>query len=232
MLKHAMISVRSQSTRLQNKCFKQLNGKSILEFVVARCKHFGFEPVVSTTYWDSKIQLYCHDNGVKCYAGSVNDKLLRWKETCDVYSIDKFVTVDCDDPLFDPVLAKILFDKCSTAVISPDLNAYLGSHGWGISYEHLTQICESKISNATEMIWKHFPSELNVKQMNASPAEIEKKIRLTLDYEEDYWLISTVVRELGEHCERSEIIGFFEDNPGLTSVNLFRNDQWKLNQNV
>ena len=55
--------------------------------------------------------------------------------------------------------------------------------------------------------------------------------RLTLDYEEDYWLLSTLCRILGNEASRNDIDRILHDNPALKEINWFRNDQWKVNQN-
>lgn len=229
----ALITVRASSTRLPNKCFLSLPGETfVLKHVIDRCKKFNLNPVVSTTYQDVSIQTLCSVMGVRCYAGSIDDKLVRWLETCRKFSIERFVTVDCDDPLFDQDLTNKLFDLDDFDVCRPDMNAYLGSMGWGFKTSAIERCCQEKQSDKTEMVWKYFSKSLRIKQCDAFPSFLEKKIRLTLDYNEDYWLISTVIRELGNDCDRRQIVNFFEKNPSLTLINQFRNDEWKQNQNV
>ena len=53
------------------------------------------------------------------------------------------------------------------------------------------------------------------------------KMRLTLDYEEDYWLLESVRRILGNNCNRKEVDELFNNNPDLYKVNWFRNEEWK-----
>lgn len=228
---NAIISVRKDSTRLPEKCFLQLDSCSILEYVINKCRKNDMNPVVSTTIKDSEIADVCDILKCQCFQGSVNDKLMRWLSTCTEFNIKKFVTVDCDDPLFDPLSSKEQFNLLDNYdVIAPDMNAFLGSNGWALNVDALFDICKKKYSNNTEMIWHHFPKELNISTFNARAHNIEKDLRLTVDYVEDFWLIKTVIRELGELCSRDEIIQFFKQNPGLRKINEFRNEQWKLNQ--
>lgn len=231
-MKYAIITVRADSTRLPKKCFLDLDGRTVLEHVIYRCIAFGFEPVVSTTYFDTEIMEYCAKRGVKCHAGWTKDKLQRWLDTCDKFSIDAFVTVDCDDPFFDKTLAHGALELAMNvdAVIAPDMRAFIGAMGWAMKTSILRTICEKKQSAETEMIWKHFPSDLVVKTYDADPWCAEDMLRLTLDYEEDYWIIKTLVRELGPLAERSEIVNFVDSRPGIVLINYFRNEQWKLNQ--
>jgi spore coat polysaccharide biosynthesis protein SpsF (cytidylyltransferase family) len=62
----------------------------------------------------------------------------------------------------------------------------------------------------------------------ASNANI--KVRLTLDYEEDYWLLVSIIRILGSNPDRNKVRQLFLNNPDLTKINLFRNDEWKKAQ--
>ena len=56
------------------------------------------------------------------------------------------------------------------------------------------------------------------------------KVRLTLDYEEDYWLLQTVRRILGSLTSRQEVDELFIRNPDLYQINWFRNEEWKQKQ--
>lgn len=227
----AIITVRAASTRLPGKCFLDLGGKTVLEHVILRCQTYGLSPVVSTTYDDNRIIDTCRHLGIRWYAGSIDDKLERWYQTCILHRLDRFVTIDCDDPLFDVSLVEagfVMLDGCD--VVSPNMDAYLGSNGWALRTTALHDICKTKVSTSTEMIWKHLSPTLNVVQLQTRCDTIEKDLRLTLDYDEDYWLLSTVVRELGPMCSRESIVAFFRANPGLRRINDFRNEQWKLKQ--
>jgi spore coat polysaccharide biosynthesis protein SpsF (cytidylyltransferase family) len=55
-------------------------------------------------------------------------------------------------------------------------------------------------------------------------------VRLTLDYEEDYWLLMSIFRILGGNPDREKVMQLFADNPDLAKINLFRNDEWKAAQ--
>ena len=214
---------------MPRKCFLDLGGRSILEHVIYRCRSFDLTPVVATTRADEEIIEVCSHERIMCHAGSVRDKLARWHAACNRFGITDFITVDCDDPLFDGELAHATYDLLlkRSRVIKPDPDAYLGSMGWGMTWNALDVICEKKASVDTEMIWKHFPPEIGAVQFDAKADWLEKKIRLTLDYEDDLAVIRTVWRELGGKVDRNRIINFFRDNPGLSVVNEWRNAEWK-----
>ena len=52
-------------------------------------------------------------------------------------------------------------------------------------------------------------------------------VRLTLDYQEDYWLLASIARILGNNASREDVNQLFVNNPDLTKVNFFRNEQWR-----
>ena len=53
------------------------------------------------------------------------------------------------------------------------------------------------------------------------------KVRLTLDYKEDYWMLASLVNILGNEATRNEINTFLVNNPDFTKINFFRNEEWK-----
>ena len=55
-------------------------------------------------------------------------------------------------------------------------------------------------------------------------------IRLTLDYEEDYWMLYTVLRCLGHNADEKQIVKLFKCNPDLHKINWFRQKDYKENQ--
>jgi spore coat polysaccharide biosynthesis protein SpsF (cytidylyltransferase family) len=57
-------------------------------------------------------------------------------------------------------------------------------------------------------------------------------IRLTLDYQEDYWLLLFILKQTGPESTRDDILNLFIRNPDLREFNLFRNNDWIVNQNL
>ena len=78
------------------------------------------------------------------------------------------------------------------------------------------------------MMWYYLEKVGQIKMINL-PETTNKntKVRLTLDYEEDYWLLASIVRILGNNPARNEVMQLFSNNSDLTKINLFRNDEWK-----
>ena len=80
----------------------------------------------------------------------------------------------------------------------------------------------------TEMMWFYL-EKLDGVRMTILPDSSHQisGIRLTLDYEEDYWLLASIARILGNNASRESVDQLFLENPDLAKVNFFRNDEWK-----
>jgi spore coat polysaccharide biosynthesis protein SpsF (cytidylyltransferase family) len=80
----------------------------------------------------------------------------------------------------------------------------------------------------TEMMWFYL-EKLHGVRMAILPESRRQisGIRLTLDYEEDYWLLASIARILGNSASRDAVNQLFLNNPDLAKVNFFRNEEWK-----
>ncbi|MDA1060836.1 MAG: hypothetical protein O3B47_03515 [bacterium] len=230
------ITVRSQSTRLPRKCFLEFGEGTVLDHIIKRTKFFGITPVVCTTNLpeDQAIEDIAKRHDAFCFKGSERDKLKRWRDACDFFSIKAFHTIDADDPFFDGDLAQKSMDLLlsrSLDVVYPSEETYLASMGYSIKADILKKACLLKIDDDTEMMWYFLEK---VPGFNAAPLFVPdariRNVRLTLDYEEDYWLLRTVLRILGPNVKRDQIEDLFIKNPELFLVNWFRNEEWKSRQ--
>ena len=85
----------------------------------------------------------------------------------------------------------------------------------------------------TEMMWYYLDKVTNLKKVDLpNPNNNPVKVRLTLDYDEDYWMLQTVRRIVGNLADRKTIDQLFIDNPNLYQINWFRNEEWKAGQKI
>lgn len=236
MKKYGFITVRVASSRLKKKCLLPFGGGNVLQHVIRRAKFFGFEPVVCTTDQkeDDIIEEIATNEGALCFRGSSKDKLKRWLDACNKFGIDAFYTIDADDPFFDGESGQESFQlllESNYDVIYPPKDDYVGSVGFSIKADLIRKACEIKTSDDTEMMWYYLEKVPNFKHVEfSSSAGKVKNIRLTLDYEEDYWMLRTVLQTLGPNAKRKEIEDLFARNPDLYKINWFRNEEWRDGQ--
>lgn len=234
------ITVRSSSTRLPNKCFLEFgNEETVLSHVVMRCIYYGIEPIVCTSSdeSDNPIEALAKKMNVKFFRGSLNNKLKRWLDCANYFSIKNFHTIDADDPFFDGDQMKdsmnLLIDNDYDCVC-PTKSSSEGdaSVGYSLTKEIIQRALDGVEENTdTEMMWYFVEKVPNIKIYHMkNNSGFKHPIRLTLDFEEDYWLLSFIQRMLGTYATRDEINKLFLLNPDLAKINLFRNDEWKAAQ--
>ena len=238
---NGMITVRSQSTRLPEKCFLPFGEGNVIEHMIRRAKHFEINPIVCTTIEESddRIVEIAKAEGVRYFRGSVKDKLVRWRDACGEHNIEKFVSIDADDPFFDGQLSyqsiELLnnsFDLVKHPKQQPNHGYYEGCVGYSISLDIIVKACDLKNTDDTEMMWNFIEKVPNVKitHLEQGDDDITVPIRLTLDYQEDYWLMNSMVRILGQFADRKSVVDLFKSNPDLYKINWFRNDDYKVAQ--
>ena len=235
----AFVTVRSSSTRLPGKCFLPFGEDTVLDHIIIRSKHYGLDPIICTTSEkeDDRIVSIAKEHNVKFYRGPVSNKLLRWQQCCDHFEVKSFHSVDADDPFFDGDEVKnsmnILWGEDLDMVCPTESSSAGGaSVGYSLTADAVKRACVGLNESAdTEMMWFYMKKVSNLK-MTVLP-ETRKKIsnmRLTLDYEEDYWLLESVRRILGNLASRDEVDQLLLSNPDMYKINWFKNEEWKAGQ--
>ncbi len=91
------ITARLKSSRLKHKILLDLNGKSVLDRVIERCKATpGIDGVVlctSTNPQDSILYQSALKNEIQFYPGSEDDVLNRLLSAAEYYHYDAFISI-------------------------------------------------------------------------------------------------------------------------------------------
>jgi spore coat polysaccharide biosynthesis protein SpsF len=235
------VTVRTGSTRLPRKALLPIfKGVGVLEFLLERVKHENKEPlvVVCTTILeeDDTIAEIAVRHGAEVFRGSVEDKLVRWRDACRAFNVERFVTADGDDLFCDPGLLARGLDKLRVDeldfVSAPQ--APCGGFTYGISASALEEVCRIKTSDQTEMMWVYFTEtglfklgELEIQSDMARP-----EYRLTLDYPEDLEFFKRVISHFGGNPKvpLQKIVSYLDKNPEVRGINGWRQADFLLNQ--
>lgn len=233
------ITVRTSSSRLPNKCLLPFGNSTVLNYVIERTIHYGIDPVVCTSQSseDDVIEKISNDLGVKCFRGSLQNKLQRWLDCAEYLDINMFHTIDADDPFFDGEEMKAsmrMLEEENLDIVYPTESSHAGraSVGYSLTTDIVKRACAGLEENEdTEMMWYYIERVKNLKskRLNETCQNISR-MRLTLDYEEDYWLLCSVLRVLGGMASREKVDELFYKNPDLHKVNWFREKEWKSGQ--
>ena len=233
------ITVRTSSTRLPKKCLLSFGESTVLNHIIRRAVSYDIEPIVCTSISkeDDIIEEIANKEGVKCYRGSLDNKLQRWLDCAMHFNIDTFHTIDADDPFFngDEMKSSMrMLQEEELDMVEPTESSSSGgaSVGYSLTTDIVERVCKGLDKDAdTEMMWYYIEkvSDLKTKILPETRKNITK-MRLTLDYEEDYWLLDSVCRILGNLTSRDKVDQLFLSNPDMYKINWFRNEEWQSAQ--
>ncbi len=233
------ITVRTSSTRLPKKCLLSFGESTVLNHIIRRAVSYDIEPIVctSTSKEDDIIEEIANKEGVKCYRGSLDNKLQRWLDCAMHFNIDTFHTIDADDPFFDGDEMKSsmrMLQEEKVDMVEPTESSSAGgaSVGYSLTTDIVKKACNGLDKDTdTEMMWYYLEKVPDLKtKILPETRENITKMRLTLDYEEDYWLLESVRRILGNLASRDEVDKLFLSNPDMYKINWFKNEEWKAGQ--
>jgi spore coat polysaccharide biosynthesis protein SpsF len=210
-----------------------IQDKPVLQHLLERISNSNFWPIICTSAdpSDQTIVDLAAEIGLDCFRGSLLNKIDRWAR-CAVFTNSEYVhIIDADDPLVD--VAEILESideatECGLDLLRTSERSDRGyaSVGMTIKSEFLLTLSHrvtSLDSNDLDVI----PWELLLKPKDRVVQKKDKilipasalNLRLTLDYENDLELISTLIKELGNTISRLELEMYLESHPLLATIN-------------
>ena len=198
--KAIFITVRTNSTRLPKKCLLKIKGLTTIQHLIGRVKKSELSDfiVLCTTKLkeDDILHKIAEKEKIKCFRGSVLDKLERWRGAAEKFKVEFFVTADGDDIFCEPVLIDLAFKQYMKK--SPDfiygdgvkgVDVPCGAFTYAIKTEALEKVCKIKDTKDTEMMWVYFQNTglFNCQKLEGVPDYYKRpEIRMTLDYLEDF----------------------------------------------
>jgi spore coat polysaccharide biosynthesis protein SpsF len=223
------ITARLKSSRLKQKILLDLNGKSVLDRVIDRAnKVKGIDGIVlctSTNPQDSVLYDNALKNKIQFYAGSEDDVLKRLLDAAKYFGYDAFVSITADNPLFSIYTSSLLvdmykkeqYDFINTKGLPIGCGTYL------LDVKALEVVNFMKQQSDTE-IWGPFinrPDFFNVADLNIDNSSFDEKLRITLDYPEDYKLFRKIYQEfeLNSIPNLIDVFDLLKEKPELLEIN-------------
>ena len=234
-----MVTVRTSSSRLPSKCLLAFGEMNVIQHIIRRAKHYNIDPIICTSIdsSDDILEEIARAEKVNFFRGSLNNKLLRWYNCAEKFGLEYFHTVDADDPFFDgsEMHRSIkLLNEDNYDIVCPTESSSSG--GATVGYSLKTSIIKKALvglddNTDTEMMWYYIDKIENLRKyiLNETYSNTSK-VRLTLDYQEDYWLLKSIQNILGNLVSNEDIYIFLKNNPDFYKINWFRNMEWKLAQ--
>ncbi|CAA0158619.1 cytidylyltransferase domain-containing protein [Tenacibaculum maritimum] len=229
----AIIQARTGSTRLPNKIFSKLGGKSFLYHVVERLRPSKeiTDIIVATTTakGDDKIEHWCSENKVNFFRGSEENVLERYYKAAKHFKADIVVRVTADDPFKD----YRIIDEAITTLKEEGMDFVCNnnpvSFPEGLDVEVMTfDVLELSYNNAIsdferEHVTQHIHRNKNkFRIFNIINHKNLSNYRWTVDTKEDYIFAKKVYEELYDSRNiflPEDIYKLLENNPDLMEIN-------------
>lgn len=201
-----LLSVREKATRLPQKVLLDILGIPLTVCLLKRlCLANKIDQIVlatSTHPADDILETLAIQNGFACFRGRELDKLDRYYQAAQQFDFDAVIVVDGDDLLCFPEgvdhIAELLH-KNKYDCISLD-HLPLGAAATGLTTNALAKVLHLKAEEDTEVWGGYFFGSgffnAHVTTLK-DPIFHNPHIRLTLDYPEDYTLLTAIFNHMG-----------------------------------
>ena len=235
----AIIQARLSSTRLPKKVLKPLNNDlNILDLLIKRISTCNFIDKIiiatSTNEIDKELIEFSKHKKINFFAGSEDNVLSRFYECATKFNLDTIIRVTADDPFKDPLVIEDVYNTYLDESCDYASNTLKPSYPEGIDVEifNYTSLSManrdatllSEREHVTPYIWKN--SDI-FKLKNIKANKDYSKIRLTVDYEEDFYLAQKILN----HFYPDTLFGYESIVEYLNSIkidyNIERNEGYK-----
>jgi spore coat polysaccharide biosynthesis protein SpsF len=236
----AIIEARMASTRLPGKVLKKHADKTLIEIMVKRLQGslLTDEVIVASTTNPKDDELCCllKSKGIKYYRGSEDDVLERVLECARVFGVDIIVEVTGDCPLLDPILvdqAIGFFFKAQADYIGNTCTGDFYPRGQDVKV-FSTETLE-EVNSLTDDVDDHEHVSLYIynnqdyfKCYTLPPPlfSVPDKTRLTVDYPQDFQLVTKLLDALGHSCTFHDICVHLSKHKELLDINGNLNVQY------
>lgn len=223
-----LITARLKSTRLKRKILLDIDGETVLDKVIKRCKAVnGVDEVIlctSTNEEDAELKHYAEKHNIAFFRGDENDVLKRLLDAAQTEGIDRFLSITADNPLHSIILANrvLEFDNRNKCDFIFTQNVPVGIAPYFINVNALDVTVYMKKESDTE-IWGPFvkqPDFFRIGYLNIDNLTIPASQRITCDYETDYEMIKDIYSKISSNLpDLPELIELHNKNKELFIVN-------------
>ncbi|HIB54796.1 MAG TPA: hypothetical protein EYO39_08330 [Nitrospirales bacterium] len=242
----AIIQARLGSSRLPGKVLKEVQGRPLLSYMLERVAQSAYigQIVVAITNrsQDDPIVDCCHKEGIAVFRGDEDDALDRYYQCASSFHADTIVRLTADCPLMDPkVIDAVVAEYISgnydyvANTIPPNATFPDGMDVEVFSFAALERAWRearkpSEREHVTFYFWK------NTDCFKTHRYDLEESLshyRLTVDYPEDFEVVSKILSELyprNANFTMQDIISFLMRHPEIQKNNasIASNQGWEV----
>ena len=219
------------STRLPGKVMKKINGKTVIELLIARLTKSNQlnKIIIATSDKTQNDPLVKHINslGYICERGSEDDVLARYYETAVKHKLEVIVRITGDCPLVDPLIVDDIIEmyKCGDSQYISNVSP--PSYPDGLDVEVFSfEALKLAYNQATdpferEHVTPFIRNQSNIKQSNLINDVDLSNLRWTLDEKEDFEVIKNIFNHFHPNIffHWSKILELHEMKPEFFSAN-------------
>lgn len=231
MVTIVIIQARMGSSRLPGKILKPMGSADNLSYVTERCKKIqGVDKVIVATSnlsQDDAVEKWCRKHQMPYFRGSEDDVLDRYVQAAKPYNPDYIIRVTADCPFVDYEMASemvALMNEKQVDIIDLASKLPRGLAVEIISYKALQYIHqhghENRHREHVTYYAYEFKDEFTRANYKASKERLHPELRITLDTEADYELLSTVAKHFDDPFVSSiEVIRYLVEHPEIAKIN-------------
>lgn len=228
----AIVQARMSSNRLPGKVMKDILGKPLIGYLLARLKASKrIDKIILATSLDKTNDLLCEyvsKEGFFVYRGSENDVLSRFYYAALNQKVNNIVRITGDCPLIDPALCDKLIDaylKQKADYAHLDAAYAEGLDCDVFSFKALEQAYKkARLKSEREHVTLYFHNNpVLFKKFIMKNTTDDSKYRFTVDEKEDFKVVTAIIEGLiskyGLSFGFSEIKTFLDNHPEIAKEN-------------
>lgn len=231
----AITQARYGSTRLPAKILKDVNGKTLLEVHLERIlksKLISKLKVATTNEIGVDLILEIAKKlKINTFQGSIDNVLERFYLTAIDENPDYIVRLTSDCPLIDPDVIDKVIQRCIDCDCDYASNTLNPTYPDGVDVEvfkfsslkkaYLLAELKSDKEHVTPFIWRNstFKGQTMFKSINVENEVDLSEFRITIDTNDDFILIKSLIEILGDDKSYIKYIEFLVDHPELRKIN-------------
>tara|TARA_Y200000002_G_C22612399_1_gene634423 strand:+ start:33 stop:743 length:711 start_codon:yes stop_codon:yes gene_type:complete len=226
-----IIQARMGSTRLPGKIMKKILNKPMIEYLIERAsKSKMIDDIIvatSDTKENKELVDFLKAKSVKYFIGDENDVLSRYYYTAKKFNIDNIIRVTADCPLIDATIIDDTVKKYYKDKVDYASNIFPRSFPKGLDTEIFSFNSIEKAFNEANSLYdrEHVTPYIRESgKFDISNISYEKDysyLRLTVDWEEDFKLISKIFNQFKPNIFFNwlDVVDELFKNPELIQIN-------------
>jgi N,N'-diacetyllegionaminate synthase len=237
----AIIVVRNNSTRLKNKALKKINGEYTIVLLIKRiqrCKNI--DQIILATTKDKSDDIFvriAEKLKIKIFRGDADNVAKRFYKAAKKFRIDQIVRITGDDILRDEKMIDkaIISHLHRSSDVTITTNMPYGTQTEIFSIKTIKLILENVlVPPNTEYLEWFLQNTKNFKvNLVKSDYVFNNKIRLTLDYNEDFVFFKKIFSHFKDkYFSLLDIINLINEKPFLLEINSHKTTKIKTFKNI